>query len=109
MPTPSGFHVIVAVDLQVRQALGEDRQRLGELGTGEGGAEAVVDAGAERQLRLRRRRRGDVELLRVGEDVLLSVRLGKPDRRRTFPAGNSTSRYSMSVLAKRIVPRTVPK
>ena len=52
MPTPSGFQVDRAVEAQVRHALGEQRQRLLQLGAGQRGAEAVVDAGAERQLRL---------------------------------------------------------
>ena len=48
----------VAVEAQVGHPAGEERQRLLQLGAGERGAEAVVDAGAERQLRLIAAERG---------------------------------------------------
>ena len=46
----------VAVDRQLGHPLGEQRQGFLQLGAGQRRAEAVVDAGAERQLRLARRR-----------------------------------------------------
>ena len=64
MPTALGFQVIGPSSGEVGHAAGEQRQRLLQLGPGEGGAEAVVDAGAERQLRLAGRLAGDVERAR---------------------------------------------
>ena len=56
-----------AVESEVGQAAGQQRERLLQLGPGQGRAEAVVDARAERQLRLPGRLAGDVEPLGVAE------------------------------------------
>ena len=75
MPTVLGFQVIAPSSGEVGHAAGEQRQRLLQLGPGQGGAEAVVDARAERQLRLAGRLAGDVE--RAG--------VGRTPRRRRWP------------------------
>ena len=67
MPTALGFHVTAPSMREVGEAAGEQGQRFLELGAGEGGAEAVVDAGAERQLRLAGGLAVDVERAGVGE------------------------------------------
>jgi hypothetical protein len=73
MPTAFGFG----------QPAGEDRQRFLQLAAGEGGAQAVVDAGAERQLRLAGGLARDVEDLGLGEDlgVVVRRRHGRGDER----------------------------
>ena len=67
-----------AVEAQVRHARRQQRQRLLQFGAGEGLAEAVVDAGTERELRLVALVGSDVEHSRLVEDVRVAVGFGQP-------------------------------
>ena len=79
MPKVSGFHVTSPSTARSRQAPGQDGQRLLQLGPGQGGAEAVVDAAAEGQLRRAGRRLRDVEGVRLVERA--GVEVGRREAR----------------------------
>ena len=68
MPMLGGFHSIGPSSSQVRQAPGEERQRLLQLGPGQRRAQAEVDAGAEGHVAGATGLAADVEAVRIVPD-----------------------------------------
>ena len=108
MPAVSELPPDLPVELEVGEPAGEDRQCLLQLGPRQRGAQAVVDAGPEGELRLSRRLASDVEGSWIDEHG--AVEVGDGHRRRDEGALREHDAAVLDVLrGDARVSRTAPK